>query len=178
MAEIELFKEIPFFEGRYEISNMGRIRSRAKKGKLHFLALRIDTDGYNEVCLWLNRKVHYKKVHRLVAEAFIPNHENKPQVNHIDANKKNNIVSNLEWATPQEDANHRVKNGLQSKGEKHYAYGKFGANHKSAKIVLDTDTGIYYDCVKDAADAKCQKYKTLVGKLSGNDRNNTSLIYA
>jgi len=134
--------------------------------------------GYQELALKVNGKKIYYLVHRLIALLYLPNTLNLPQVNHIDANKKNNVVSNLEWATPQEDANHRAINNLTPKGEKHYAYGKFGANHKSAKIVLDTDTGIFYDCVKDAADAKNQKYKTLVGKLSGNDRNNTSLIYA
>ncbi len=175
---LEEYKVIPGYEGRYEISNFGRIRSNAKEGKWKHLWLRINVYGYNEVCLWLKRKVFYKRVHRLVAEAFIHNPDNKPQVNHIDSNKLNNHYLNLEWATPMEDAIHRLKNELQPKGKKHYAYGKFGAAHKSAKIVLDTATGIFYDCVQDAAFAKGIKYKTLVGMLSGGDNNHTSLIYA
>ncbi len=174
---IEEYKEIAGFEGRYQVSNTGKIRSIAKLGKWHLLSLRTDVYGYAEVCLWMKRKVFYKKVHRLVAEAFIPNPENKPQVNHIDTDKKNNIYYNLEWATPQEDADHRLLNNLQPKGKNHYAFGKFGANHKSAKVVLDLNTGIFYDCVQDAATAKNIKYKTLIGKLCGNDNNNTSLIY-
>lgn len=178
LADVEIFKEIPGFNGRYQVSSYGKIRSCAKQEKWHFLWLRTDSDGYSEVSLWMKRKVFYKKVHRLVAEAFIPNPENKPQVNHCDTNKQNNNVLNLEWATSQEDADHRLKHGLQPIGDKHYAYGKFGANHKSAKIVLDTQTGIFYNCVMEAAIAKGIKYKTLVGKLCGNDNNNTSLIYA
>jgi hypothetical protein len=177
MAEIEKFKEISNFMGRYQISNFGTVKSFAKNREGSILWQRIDKYGYNEVCLWMKQKVYYKKVHRLVAEAFLKNNENKTEVNHLDTIKTNNKVSNLEWATSQENSDHKLINNLQPKGESHYAFGKFGANHKSAKLVLDDATGIFYECVKEAAIAKGVKYKTLVGKLCGNDNNNTTLRY-
>ena len=71
-----------------------------------------DSKGYERVRLTVDRKKYSLKVHREVAKAFIPNPENKPQVNHIDGNKSNNAVSNLEWVTNIENARHAVDNGL------------------------------------------------------------------
>lgn len=100
--DMEQFKRINGFEDYY-ISSWGRVYS-TKVGK--FLNPFLCGRGYLKVDLHINGKRTHKKVHRLVAEAFIPNVDHKPQVNHIDGNKLNNSVTNLEWCTNQENVQH------------------------------------------------------------------------
>lgn len=76
--------------------------------------------GYEVVMLYGKGKRRLYPIHRLVAEHFIPNPENKSQVNHIDGNKLNNNVKNLEWVTASENVKHSYDNGLTPKGEKHH----------------------------------------------------------
>lgn len=116
----EIFKPIKGFEGLYEISNHGRVYSVVRKSERKrqggetflrseggkFLSQSFDSHGYLHVCLYNNRLKKQKCIHRLVAETFITNKNNKPQVNHIDGNKENNHVDNLEWVTSSEDAIH------------------------------------------------------------------------
>lgn len=96
----ESWKDIEGYEGLYQVSNCGRVKS-LKFGKEKFLKLRKYGRGYLSVDLCKDGKVKPFKVHGLVAIAFIPNTENKPQVNHKDENKENNCVWNLEWCTNQ-----------------------------------------------------------------------------
>lgn len=119
----EVWKEIKGFEGAYMISNMGKVMSLPRKGtqvsvpKLR--ALSLNHDGYVKVRLIYKGKDETHRVHRLVAEAFIPNHEGKETINHIDGNKENNCVDNLEWADRHEQMEHAYKNNLKKpmKGE-------------------------------------------------------------
>lgn len=92
----------------YEVSNLGRVRT--KEGNIKKLFE--DNKGYMRLQLYVNGKRINKRVHRLVAEAFIPNPDNKPTVNHKDGNKKNNSVENLEWATYSENQYHSIKTEL------------------------------------------------------------------
>ena len=94
----ELWKDIKNYEGHYQVSNFGRVKS-IKFGKEIILKPVTDRHGYLIVGLWKNNKQKTYKVHRLVMEAFIPNTDNLPCVNHKDEDKTNNNVENLEWCT-------------------------------------------------------------------------------
>ena len=111
MAVKEEWKDIAGYEGLYQISNFGHVKSLHSNGRV--LKLHEDKGGYLTVCLFWKCKYKCCKVHRLVASAFIANPENKPTVNHIDGNKKNNRVDNLEWATHKENIVHANKTGLR-----------------------------------------------------------------
>lgn len=88
---------------RYEISNHGRLRNK-ETGRV--LKTHVSKLGYEEINIRFNNTLHFRSIHRLVAKAFIQNPENKPEVNHIDENKLNNTVENLEWVTRKENLNH------------------------------------------------------------------------
>ena len=107
----EIWKNIEGYDGRYQVSNMGRIKSFCKS-KVKILRLRVGNRNYFEVILYMGKSSKNIKVHSIVAKNFIPNPENKPMVNHKDGNKLNNRVDNLEWSTYSENQLHAFQIGL------------------------------------------------------------------
>ena len=94
---MEVWKPVPDYEGLYEVSNLGRVRSLYNGYRI--LKQAIGTRGYKNVCLCRKGTQKLANVHRLVALCFVPNPQNLPCVNHKDENKQNNEVSNLEWCS-------------------------------------------------------------------------------
>lgn len=103
----EIWKDIEGYEGLYQVSNYGRIQSK-KYGKEKVLYQYLTTKGYLLTALSKNGKVCRKLTHRLVAEAFIPNPQNKPFIDHINGNKTDNRVENLRWVTAQENTHNPI----------------------------------------------------------------------
>ena len=124
---MEIWKDIENYEGLYQVSNLGRVRSFPRRGtrdrNIHILSPGITRKGYLQVSLLKNGKSHPYRVHQLVGKAFICNTYAKEQINHINGVKTDNRVENLEWCTNNENMLHSWKTGLRSK-EKSYHYSK------------------------------------------------------
>ena len=116
------------FEGYYEVSNTGKVRRKQcetiyKDGRVAHFSQTIlkgtpNRKGYLRVYLSVKSKKYTKSLHRIVAESFIDNPLNKNTVNHVDCNKLNNHVSNLEWATNAENMRHAFANGIYNERDK------------------------------------------------------------
>lgn len=115
--EEEIWRKVSGFEGFYEVSSEGKVRSlnyKGVNGRIGEMAPG-NVGGYLQVGLSKDGEVFHKLIHRLVAGAFLPNPDNLQQVNHLDEDTLNNHVSNLEWATPRKNANHGTRNTRISK---------------------------------------------------------------
>ena len=117
----EIWKDIPNYEGYYQVSNLGRVKSTPhSKYKKSKILKNIPRNGYLSVILCDEKSKKNVFVHRLVAQCFVPNPENKPIVNHIDGNKSNPCAYNLEWCTYKENTQHAIMNGLMFNCKSHY----------------------------------------------------------
>lgn len=162
----EVWRDVKDYEGFYQVSNLGNIRMLDRyikcRGGVRFVKcceLDITVNNHNYCVVGLNdgKKNKQYRVHRLVAEAFIPNPDNKPYIDHINTIKTDNRVQNLRWVTPKENSNNQLTIQHLSdsqKGEKAYWYGKTGKNHPECKSVLQFDlNGNFikeWDCIADA----------------------------
>ena len=135
---MEDWKPIKDFEV-YLVSNLGNVYSTKSKKKMHLHKMK---NGYMHINLSKNNKKHSFYVHRLVANAFIPNPKNLPQVNHKDENKENNCVSNLEWCSNQYNQNYGTLSQRKSENLK----AKCNGNE-----VLCVETGVVFPSIKEAS---------------------------
>ena len=181
MSEGEVWKDIYCYEGQYQVSDIGNVRSvdriDSRGRKLRGLILKpiCEKDGYLTVNIYKNGIRKNKKIHRLVAEAFIPNPNGLPQVNHIDEVKDNNNVDNLEWCTSKYNNSHGTRNERVSK--------------KVRAVNIETGEVITFNSMVEAGrngygngevSKACRGiYKTNTGKLMGGDGHtyrNTQII--
>lgn len=121
----EIWKDVVGHEGFYQVSNLGQVKSLPRTVNNKFYSGKVlstknsNPKQYEKTSLHDSGASRYYKVHQLVARAFIPNPDNKREVNHIDGNKHNNKVDNLEWVTSKENKEHNHKLGITRIGERH-----------------------------------------------------------
>jgi len=165
---MEDWRDIKEFDYRYEVSSYGRVRNKTTK---YVLKQNKNHNGYLIITVF--RKT--QRVHRLVAQAFIPNPENKPQVNHIDEDKENNKVDNLEWMTSKENINYgtaidrRVKNT---------DYIRLQKNHRVAVIGKDSNGNQhFFDSIKEASRASGANPSHISGCTNGKRKTAGGYIW-
>ena len=153
----EVFKDCKYYEELYEVSNYGRVRNKKTK---RFLTQHDNGNGYLFVQLWRNNKGKREYVHRLVALAFIPNPDNKKEVNHINSIRTDNFVENLEWVTRKENIDHASKEG-----------------HRSKYLVLCLQTGEVFKTTEEAAKKNGGDSGNIRRSARGYDMNKQYSVY-
>ena len=171
---MERWKVVEGTDGLLEVSTFGRVRSNMRDGRI--LKATPDNKGYMRLHVTIKRERKAFKIHRLVAEAFIPNPDNKPQVNHIDGDKSNNAVSNLEWVTSKENAQHALRTGLW---KSNMAATKKRNKLKIMPIIatnIETGQQIHFESIGSAERALDTRHITDV--LKGKRRQAKGYIFA
>lgn len=200
VMEDEIWRPIKGFEGRYEVSNMGRVKSLTKNGRKDYILHpvfrvrgRYHKTIYRHVQLVDSRgNKKWKYVHVLVAEAFIPNPENKPFVDHIRGTEYGDCEHNLRWCTREENirfelARKHISEG--QKGDRSHWYGKFGRNHSKSKPVVQYTkdgtmlrafdgiheaarrTGILQPCISSACSGRTKTAGGYIWKYANENKN-------
>lgn len=163
----EIWKDIEGYEGLYQVSSWGRIKSLYHNKEK--ILCQVNCNGYYSVHLVKYNKLKNYYVHRLVAKTFVPNPQNLPEVGHKDekslrnSNECNNSVDNLEWTTHRDNNNtpmHRKRSSDSRKGK------SVGGNNPRAKKV--ECEGIIFDCIKDCARYYEVCYTLMLSRLTGN----------
>jgi hypothetical protein len=162
------------YQNLYEVASTGEVRSvdreivllDGKKRKImgKMLAAKENGDGYLFVTLSRDGKKSTKYLHRAVAEAYMPNPDNLPEINHLSGNKLENSVDNLEWCTHQQNIQHCYDTGLCKNK---------GADHVFAVGVIDNILGMEFGCIKDWCEARDIKYSTGRNLLNGKGKSKT-----
>ncbi|MBE6993392.1 MAG: hypothetical protein E7423_01920 [Ruminococcaceae bacterium] len=144
---MECWAEIKGTDGRYEISSYGRVWSNISR---KILRSYVNSAGYVLITFPINGEKKRRQVHKLVADAFIPNPENKPQINHIDADRTNNHVENLEWCTASENTRHAFKLG-RAKRAPHHEKAVVRSDGKEYRSMSEAarDLGVPYSYIRD-----------------------------
>lgn len=177
---MEIWKDVLGYENLYKVSNLGNVKSlkrivkRSLKGDLLINEKILkpgNKDGYMQVSLCNNGVKKNYKIHRLVAQAFIENKNNKPIINHIDGKRHNNKVENLEWCTQSENIVHAYKIG-NKKPINSKAY-----NKNLCYKIINTVTNEKYKTITQAAKKYNIKRTTLNAMLAGQNKNKTNLKY-
>lgn len=172
MNNNEIWKPVVGFEVTHMISNLGNVRVLAREhinsiGRIHRRSEKLITKftshwGYSHVYLCVGGNKKQKKfVHRLVAEAFIQNPDNKPQVNHINGVKTDNRLENLEWCTQSENQRHAIRTGLK----RVFA----GENNHCAKLTMDQ--------VREIRGAYVKKYGVITALARKYNVSDTAIYY-
>lgn len=174
----EIWKDIPEYENIYQVSSTGRIRSvdridalgNHRKGAI--MKQKTKCNGYNTIALCKNGKYKFIGVHRLVAQAFLPNPNNLPQVNHKDENPSNNRVENLEWCDAKYNTNYGTRNVRASKTNSLTQRGRKNPwlCKKIAQLDLDENIIRIYNSITDAANKNKISQSSLSGCLIGKNK--------
>lgn len=151
----EVWKDVPGYGGRYQASNLGRIKSKERGILSPFL----NRDGYLVATVQRDGRRHRTGAHRLIASTFIPNPENKPQINHKNGIRTDNRPENLEWVTCSENNLHR-RRVLK------------GGGGRARRPVRCLDTGVVYPSITEAAEATCAGLEKILLCCQGK-RNHT-----
>ncbi|RYZ36832.1 MAG: hypothetical protein EOP49_32255, partial [Sphingobacteriales bacterium] len=160
----EAWFPVPGYQGKYLISDQGKIRKVSLNTTEKPIEVRIDRAGYLTTRLWQGGKIRTLFIHRLLAAAFIQNPHGKRYVNHKNGNKLDNRAVNLEWTTHAENIQHAYDTGLLSK-------------RSQSKTVIDLCTGQRFDSAREASTFYGIAYPTFKSYLNGRRPNPTCLQY-
>lgn len=168
---MEVWRWVKGYEGIYKVSNIGNVMSmdnRNGRKPGYIKKLYVGKRGYKVTDLkYQNRKRKNVKVHRIVAEAFIDNPLSKPQVNHINGDKHDNRVHNLEWATAKENTRHAIKNGLLVPLTKNHSYNMKYSNEQCQDVIRRVKSGMKY---AEAGEIYSMPYSTVAHLIRGSRR--------